>query len=312
MKTDVNAVQAHAGDNAFKGTKLELIRGYGGDVQYECSFDETAALKYLVGRYELPTNVAAPAVKGETVSEVQEVLAAGEQTEAVTELANTLALVSEFGTYKDYIVEKFLKPRIPKFLYFDEYYQMRGCENIQELKSRQANKELLPSDYPLLGLINRARLDLDELLTTTRTRELKNRLQGASNHLTKQIITYWSQNKHLRLLFDVREARRGGTQTECDKAQTFGARSTDTKHFVTTEMGTRSRGFIWFFSFLAWHGDVRDQGEKVILLLDEPGLSLHGKAQEDLLKFFEAEIRGQHQLIYTTHSPIHGGSDQVR
>ena len=78
----------------------------------------------------------------------------------------------------------------------------------------------------------------------------------------------------------------------------------DTKHFVTTEMGTRSRGFIWFFSFLAWYGDVRDQGENVILLLDEPGLSLHGKAQEDLLKYFEAEVRGRHQLIYTTHSPF--------
>jgi len=39
-------------------------------------------------------------------------------------------------------------------------------------------------------------------------------------------------------------------------------------------------------------------------LLDEPGLSLHGKAQEDLLKYFEAEIKGEHQLIYTTHSPF--------
>ncbi|MCY3999820.1 MAG: hypothetical protein OXF84_03290 [Bacteroidetes bacterium] len=39
-------------------------------------------------------------------------------------------------------------------------------------------------------------------------------------------------------------------------------------------------------------------------MLDEPGLSLHGKAQEDLLKYFEAEIKGEHQLIYTTHSPF--------
>ena len=300
---DVKAVQTHAGAKAFKGTKLELIRGYGGDLQYECSFDETAALKFLVERFELPTNVAASAARGETVTDVQAVLAAGEQTEAVTELTNTLTLVSEYETYEDYIVEKFLKPRIPKFLYFDEYYQMRGCENIQELKRRQANKELLPSDYPILGLINRARLDLDKLLTTTRTQDLKNRLQGASNHLTKQIIKYWSQNKHLRLLFDVREARRGDPDGMRQGTNIWGEVD-DTKHFVTTEMGTRSRGFIWFFSFLAWYGDIRDQRENVILLLDEPGLSLHGKAQEDLLKFFETEVRGRHQLIYTTHSPF--------
>ena len=26
----------------------------------------------------------------------------------------------------------------------------------------------------------------------------------------------------------------------------------DALHMVTTELGTRSRGFVWFFSFLAW------------------------------------------------------------
>jgi predicted ATP-dependent endonuclease of OLD family len=46
---------------------------------------------------------------------------------------------------------------------------------------------------------------------------------------------------------------------------------------------------------------VRDN---LILLLDEPGLSLHGKAQGDLLGYFETEIKGVHQLIYTTHSPF--------
>ena len=84
---------------------------------------------------------------------------------------------------------------------------MRGCENIEALMQRQANDQLQPSDYPLLGLINRARLDLDQLLAATSTRDLKNKLQGASNHLTKQVVKYWSQNKHLRLLFDVRNAR---------------------------------------------------------------------------------------------------------
>ena len=42
----------------------------------------------------------------------------------------------------------------------------------------------------------------------------------------------------------------------------------------------------------------------VILLLDEPGLSLHAKAQKDLLQFFEGELASRHQVIYTTHSPF--------
>src|SRR5690606_28852315 len=40
------------------------------------------------------------------------------------------------------------------------------------------------------------------------------------------------------------------------------------------------------------------------ILLDEPGLSLHPRAQEDLLRYFETEVKGNHQLIYSTHSPF--------
>ena len=40
------------------------------------------------------------------------------------------------------------------------------------------------------------------------------------------------------------------------------------------------------------------------MLLDEPGLSLHAKAQEDLLRYFDDELKPRHQLIYTTHSPF--------
>ncbi|MGO9267193.1 MAG: ATP-dependent nuclease [Candidatus Binataceae bacterium] len=75
-------------------------------------------------------------------------------------------------------------------------------------------------------------------------------------------------------------------------------------HWATTELGSRSRGFVWFFSFLAWYEDVKRNRETVILLLDEPGLSLHGMAQADLLRYIEQELKPYHQVIYTTHSPF--------
>nr|WP_254305990.1 AAA family ATPase [Sphingopyxis sp. BSNA05] len=40
------------------------------------------------------------------------------------------------------------------------------------------------------------------------------------------------------------------------------------------------------------------------MLLDEPGLSLHGRAQADLLSYIEQELKPNHQVIYTTHSPF--------
>ena len=76
------------------------------------------------------------------------------------------------------------------------------------------------------------------------------------------------------------------------------------KHGVTTPLGTRSRGFVWFFSFLAWYHKIRKENENLILLLDEPGLFLHAKAQGDLLHYFKKELTPYHQLIYTTHSPF--------
>jgi len=43
--------------------------------------------------------------------------------------------------------------------------------------------------------------------------------------------------------------------------------------------------------------DIKRASDKLILLLDEPGLTLHAKAQYDLLRYFETELKGNHQLI---------------
>ena len=41
-----------------------------------------------------------------------------------------------------------------------------------------------------------------------------------------------------------------------------------------------------------------------IILLDEPGLTLHGKAQGDLLRYIVERLLPDHQVIFTTHSPF--------
>ena len=65
----------------------------------------------------------------------------------------------------------------------------------------------------------------------------------------------------------------------------------------------RSRGVRWFLSFymeLMASANIRDK--QIVLLVDEPGVSLHARAQEDVLKVFE-NIKDKIQIIYTTHSP---------
>lgn len=228
-------------------------------------------------------------------------LDAAEATDAVNELKKLVVKVRE-KELSYYVFNSLIWPRAPKFLYFDEYYQMEGQANLDALITREDNDQLLDSDYPLIGLINLARLDHRSLVAANNTVELKNKLQGAGNHLTKRIANYWSQNRHIQMRFDVRDAKAGDPEGMRQGVNVWGE-VYDSVHWATTPLSNRSRGFVWFFSFLAWYEDVKRQKQNVILLLDEPGLSLHGRAQADLLKYFDAELSG-HQLLYTTHSPF--------
>jgi ABC-type ATPase involved in cell division len=65
----------------------------------------------------------------------------------------------------------------------------------------------------------------------------------------------------------------------------------------------RSRGVRWFLSFyLELKATAKSNHTDRIMLIDEPGLSLHARAQEDVLKVFE-DLRQNLQIIYSTHSP---------
>ena len=66
----------------------------------------------------------------------------------------------------------------------------------------------------------------------------------------------------------------------------------------------RSRGVRWFLSFfLELKATAMDKSKHdKVLLIDEPAVSLHARAQEDVLKVFD-DIKERIQIIYTTHSP---------
>lgn len=256
----------------------------------------------IIEATDLPRPLTVELLGKNTIEESIDALTDSEQTEDIKELISTLRRISEIGVpsvvYGDAIYD-----RIPKFLYFDEYYQMKGQDNLDALNVRVKSNTIEERDRPLLGLIELARLDLDRLTDPRRTKRLFASLEAAENHLTQEALTRWSQNRHLRMKFDIRPA-----QPEDPPGMTSGTNIWvllfDTKHRVSIPLGSRSRGFIWFLSFLAWYSQLRRKGENIILLLDEPGLSLHAKAQEDLLRYFEKELTPHHQLIYTTHSPF--------
>lgn len=313
---DVAAVEAVFGKNCLTDNSptVTLQKGYSNKHTF-CGLrvDAEATLKHLVESAGLSTSQTAELLKETTPEAMVGLLASGEQTEASQKLTPTLQEITE-NDVAYAVHNRILCGRIPKFLYFDDYYQMKGQDNVESLKQRVASGTLEDSDHPLLGLIELARLDLEQLTNPRRTEALLAKLEAAENQLTEKVLAYWSQNRHLRMKFDIRPA-----QPEDPPGMTMGmniwGRVNDTKHMVSTALGTRSRGFVWFFSFLAWYSQLRRKSERLILLLDEPGLSLHAKAQEDLLRYFEEELRPHHQVIYSTHSPFMvdpGRFDRVR
>lgn len=299
---DVAAVEQVFGSQALKGLKLGLTKGYENTRTYSLPFDETAARAFLVDSADLTDPTRATLGATTSWSDLSTKLASVEATSEVTRLQALVTAILP-NNAASYAFNTLLSPRVPVFLYFDEYYQMLGHENVQALIQRKASNTLKPSDHPLLGLINLARLNLEDLLNSQRTTELVNKLEGAGNHLTRQILKYWSQNKHLQMRFDIREARPEDPE-HMRTGQNIWGRVYDQVHWATTELGSRSKGFVWFFSFLAWYEDVKRSKQKLVLLLDEPGLSLHGRAQADLLRYIEEELKPNHQVIYSTHSPF--------
>lgn len=299
---DIEEIVEELGENALTNNILQLSKGYDNITDFDIKCNSAEAYNYLINYAQLPPDVLNGLKPNTDFNKANEFLKTVEQTSEVKKLLSIFTEIASKGITK-YVYDKYLNDNVPEFLYFDDYYQLTGQENIEQLIQRVNSNSLLPSDYPMLGLIDLARLNLQELLTPERTQGLLNKLEGASNHLTKQILKYWSQNKHLRMTFDVRPGRpkdpidmRSGTN--------IWAQIYDQKRWVHTNLGTRSRGFVWFFSFLAWYSKIKKENNNVILLLDEPGLSLHAKAQADLLKYFEDELAPHHQLIYSTHSPF--------
>ena len=301
---DVAAVAAIYGADCLRSETpvVTLCKDYANSlIIADLDSDQDGAIQHLIKNSDLPASIEARMLEpGSLTDKIERLDELGDLPDS--ELEEALGQIHEHG-FAAAAYERVLAARTPKFLYFDDYYQLSGQDNIASLQQRVASQTLRGSDRPLLGLIELAGLNLDQMAAPRRTEALIAKLEGAGNELTRKVLTYWSQNRHLRLKFDVRDGKPHDPPDMRSGPNILG-RVEDTREMVTTSLGTRSRGFVWFFSFLAWYSNLRRTQANLILLLDEPGLSLHAKAQADLLEYFESELVPHHQVIYTTHSPF--------
>jgi len=137
--------------------------------------------------------------------------------------------------------------------------------------------------------------------------ERRSELEAAANRLTHEVARYWSQSADLKVDIDVEMAASGNQQV----AKYLQIRVEDLRHGFSNRFDQRSSGFRWFFSFLAAFHEFEKQKERVVILLDEPALELHPRAQRDFLRFINERLAPKHQVFYTTHSPFMVEADRL-
>jgi predicted ATP-dependent endonuclease of OLD family len=200
---------------------------------------------------------------------------------------------------ESYIAKNWIKAKMPKFWYFDDYYPLRGKININKLKNEPPTNE---KDKTSKALFELARIKPEEILNASEAEYEKYiaLLEASSNKITNEIFKYWSTNKNLDIEFKIQNTTNPQGQPE----KILDIRVKSQRHKITLPLDRRSKGFNWFFSFIIWFSKIQaDKNSDYILLLDEPGLNLHASAQADLLRFFD-DLSKKYQIIYTTHSPF--------
>jgi len=300
---EVSGITQDFGPDVLNNNVLTVSKGYDNVRSFFLDVNTEAAYKYFVRNLELPAEISEGVYEcfnfGELASYLQR---SASGVPAIQGMVENLEVIQKQGLDR-YIYLNHLRPKLPQFVYFNDFYQLRGQEDLQALKKRLDAGALRSSDYAMLGLMKLARLDVDQLLNPGRTQLLINKLEGAGNTISSRMFKYWTQNPDLQVKFDVRPANPHDPSGEAGGMYIWTS-VFDPAHSHSTLLGARSRGFVWFFSFLAWYSELKENNTPLILLLDEPGLSLHAQAQFDLMRFFEETLSSNHQLIYSTHSPF--------
>lgn len=226
----------------------------------------------------------------------------------------------KFNAKRDEVLS-ILSNREPVFILFNNYFKVKPSVHLEHLAKR-TEQNLLDDDYydygnlcllKLLGFTARELSDLGNTVSPNQNdREalqvykdkLDSRsyqLNAASVRLTDEIRKVWMPNPE-RPEADKLKVTADGQYLKVVVEDDIG---------VDIELDQRSEGFQWLVSFfVVFFAEAMDKHKNAILLLDEPGMSLHGLKQRDFRDTI-SRLAEKNQTIYTTHSPFLVGPDEL-
>lgn len=311
---DKKILEDRFGKGILKSHRIVLGRQYDGTRIFGFEADEKAAIGAILAQVALPKGSGSKPTNIEGLRELVATLKSDAENADAASASKALekALAALLGQSKDLgaaIIEA-LDALIPKFFYYADYSRLPGTVKIRELLKADRAK-LNDDQLTARTLLELAGAEDDYLLNPDYERR-KRELENVANALTQEILEYWTTNKDIRVDIDITQRTEhtgNGHQAVIDELK---VRLWDNRHFLSLPFDERSSGFRWFFSFLAAFSAYRDDAsKKVIILLDEPALSLHARAQKDFLRYVNEQLAPSRQVIYSTHSPFMVQPDEL-
>jgi ABC-type lipoprotein export system ATPase subunit len=302
---EIATIEDDLGADALVSREITVTTGYRYNGRtWDLGTDEAAIVRHLGSQLDLALGAHPAVAEATTVAGFLAALQAIDQPSA-----SVMSMITRITEWRDqrintYLIDEYLHPWLPRFVYFADYDTMPGTVSIPDLIERRDAGTLALGEQALLSLLAEAGASLEELLNPDKRERLIRELENTSNAISDEVFQYWSQNRELEVKLDMPPVEAGATPP-LDRGPLLQIRVRNQRHRVSVPFDERSRGFVWFFSFLAYFSNLEQTSKSdLILLLDEPGLSLHARAQEDLLRLIDDRLAPRHQVIYTTHSPF--------
>lgn len=191
--------------------------------------------------------------------------------------------------------------KTPEFELFEDFASLLpDTIDLEDLQSKNEKAEGYKGAENLLAI---AGLDLGFLQTGER-RIVENRIDKLNQSVTTNFQEFWRQKigrtNKISIEFELKHHDNNQGEKAGKPYLVFWIKDGGEKLYPKQ----RSKGVRWFASFyLQLKASSLDESKLGrVFLIDEPGGSLHARAQEDVLKVFE-EIKSKVQVVYTTHSP---------
>jgi energy-coupling factor transporter ATP-binding protein EcfA2 len=226
-------------------------------------------------------------------------------------------VADEAAKYRDHLqipknlesAKQWVAKSIPRFVYFGRYDVIDSAVHIptfiQELNQTPSAPRVRATKclFTNVGLDPQtiAKLDPTQSRTVDELRKMADeraiRMSSASTAMTERFSKWYEQRQH-KFRYQV-------------DGPFFRVWVSDDLDPSDIELDQRSEGMQYFFSFyLVFLVEASDAHKNSILLLDEPGIHVHGTAQEKIVKFLE-NLSLENQLLYSTHSPFMVDGDHL-